>query len=138
MAERRSFIRHPSTAPIQIFPQQQPLAHIPMRDISKGGLAFVSNVFLEKGKMLKIRIPHVHPPFEASCVVRWRRTLDDDSHFEIGVMFLDKQTGFRIRMVEQVCHIMQYRQQLAGHGRDISFEVAAQEWIDANAADFGS
>jgi len=134
--ERRIFLRHPSTAPIQVFPQQQAPAHMPMRDISKGGLAFESNVFLEKGKVLKIRIPHVHPPFEASCIVRWRRKLDDDSHFEIGVMFLDEQTAFRLRMVEQVCYIMQYRQQMAARGHEMSFEDAARKWIKANAKDF--
>jgi len=134
--ERRAFFRHPSSAPIQVFPQQQAL-HMPMSDISNGGLAFKSNVFLEEGKVLKIRIPHVNPPFEAPCVVRWRRQLDHDNYFEIGVMFLDEQTRFRIRMVEQVCHIMQYRQQLAEKGRHLTFEEAAKEWVDANAAKFG-
>jgi len=136
MDERRAFFRHPAAAPIQVFPQQKVL-HMPMRDISDGGLAFKSNVFLEEGKVLKIRIPHVKPPFEASCVVRWRRRLDDDNYFEIGVMFLDEQTRFRVRMVEQVCHIMQYRQQLAEKGRTLTFEEAAKEWVDMNAASFG-
>jgi len=135
--ERRAFLRHPASAPIQIFPQQQ-VNHMPMTDISHGGLAFKSNVFLEEGKVLKICIPHVHPPFEASCIVRWRRQLDDDNGFEIGVMFLDEQTRFRLRMVEQVCHIMQYRQQLQKQGRELSFQQAASEWIDAHAADFGT
>ncbi|MFQ5345659.1 MAG: PilZ domain-containing protein [Mariprofundus sp.] len=135
MNERRVFLRHPATAPIQVFPQQHAVA-LPMRDISTGGLAFKSNVFLEKGKILKIRIPHVHPPFEASCVVRWRHRLDDN-YFEIGVMFLDEETSFRIRMVEQVCHILQYRQQLADQGRDLTFEQAAREWVESNAASFG-
>jgi len=134
--ERRIFLRHPSSAPIQIFPQQQPMTHMPMRDISKGGLAFESNVLLEKDTVLNIRIPHVRPPFEASCIVRWQRKLDDDNLFEIGVMFLDEQTAFRLRMVEQVCYIMQYRQQAAARGREISFEEAAREWIEANAEDF--
>jgi len=137
MDERRAFFRHPSTAPIQVFPQQQPSEHMSMNDISSGGLAFKSNVFLDEGKMLKIRIPHVDPPFEASCVVRWRRKLDGDNRFEIGVMFLDEQTRFRARMVEQVCHILQFQQQLAENGRDISFQEAARIWMDEHAADFG-
>ena len=134
--ERRAFLRHPANAPIQIFPQQQ-VNHMPMTDISHGGLAFKSDVFLEEGTVLKICIPHVNPPFEASCIVRWQRKLDDDNGFEIGVMFLDEQTRFRLRMVEQVCHIMQYRQQLQEQGRELSFQQAASEWIDAHAADFG-
>jgi len=135
--DRRVFLRHPASAPIQIFPQQQDAEHMPMSDISAGGLAFTSNVFLEEGKILKIRIPHVEPPFEASCIVRWRRQLDGDNVFEIGVMFLDEQTRFRVRMVEQVCHILQFQQQLANDGRQVSFEEAARMWIYAHAADFG-
>jgi len=137
MDERRAFFRHPSTAPIQIFPQQQDVEHMPMSDISNGGLAFKSNVFLEEGKVLKIRIPHVDPPFEAACIVRWRRRLDGDNHFEIGVMFLDEQTRFRARMVEQVCHILQFQQQQAEDGQPVTFEQAACIWMGEHAADFG-
>jgi len=134
--ERRSFFRHPSSAPLQVFPEKTGMP-VPMSDISKGGLSFKSNVFLDEGTVLTIRIPHVTPPFEASCVVRWRRTIHADNSFEIGVMFLDEQTRFRIRMVEQVCHIMQFQQQQIEAGRALSFEDAAMEWMDANAADFG-
>jgi len=133
--ERRAFLRHPASAPIQVFPQQQSM-DIPMTDISHGGLAFKSNVLLDEGTVLKICIPHVSPPFEASCIVRWRRKLDDAT-FEIGVMFLDEQTRFRLRMVEQVCYIMQYQQQMAVNGHELSFEEAAQQWIKANAKGFG-
>jgi len=108
-----------------------------MNDISSGGLAFKSNVFLDEGKVVKIRIPHVNPPFEASCIVRWRRRLDGDNRFEIGVMFLDEQTRFRARMVEQVCHILQFQQQQAEHGCEMSFQEAAHIWMDEHAADFG-
>lgn len=137
MSERRTYFRHPVSAPIQVFPQQAEAVHLPMRDISSGGLAFRSNVLLDKGNVLKIRIPHVDPPFEAACVVCWHRRLDHDAQFEIGVMFLDEQTRFRLRMVEQICHIIDYHQHASDSGRKLSFEEAAQEWIEAHAADFG-
>jgi len=135
--ERRNFYRHPSSAPIQIFPQQAQL-EAPMSDISEGGLSFQSNVCLPEGNVLKVRIPHVQPPFEAPCVVRWQRMLDDDNHFEIGVMFLDEQAAFRVKMVEQVCHILQYQQQQRETGRELDFEAAAAEWISRYAAEFAA
>ena len=134
--ERRTFFRHPASAPLQVFPEKTAVP-VPMGDISKGGLSFKSNVFLEEGTVLHIRIPHVKPPFEATCVVRWRRKLSTEHTFEIGVMFLDEKTHFRIRMVEQVCHIMLFQQQQAEAGRVLCFEDAAKEWMAANAADFG-
>ncbi len=135
--ERRAFVRHPASAPIQVFPQQQRLEQSAINDISNGGLAFRSNVCLDEGETLKIRIPHVDPPFEAVCVVRWRRQLEGDHRFEIGVMFLDEQARFRARMVEQICHILQFQQQQAEIGRIMDFETAARLWISEHAAGFG-
>ncbi|MDX8404106.1 MAG: PilZ domain-containing protein [Mariprofundaceae bacterium] len=135
---RRQFYRHPVNVPIQIFPQGAMFEEAPLSDLSEGGLAFQTNVYIEVGHILKINIPYVEPPFEAPCVVRWQRVLDDNQgHFEVGVMFLDEETAFRVRMVEQICHIKDYQEIHAGHGRELSFEDAAFEWIEKHAADFG-
>jgi len=133
--ERRTFIRHPVGVPIQIFPQQlQAGDDVPMCDIGEGGIAFRTNVFFENGARLKVRIPHVHPPFEAIGVVCWHRSLDDQ--IEVGLMFLGEDTAFRVRMVEQICQIGQYRKQMRAEGRMLSFQKAAGEWIEKYAADF--
>ena len=133
---RREFYRHPIDVPIQVFPQSELVESAPMSDLSEGGLAFHTNVFIERGKVLRIRIPFVDPAFDARCVVRWQRTFDDGEGFEIGVMFLDEETAFRIKMVQQVCHIKNYRNHQQEAGREISFEEAANEWIAKFAADF--
>ena len=137
MDERREFFRHPVDIPIQIFPQELNAgAHVPMSDIGEGGIAFQTNVFFKNGARLKVRIPHVYPPFEAVGVVCWHRRLDDQ--LEVGLMFLDEDTAFRVRMVEQICHIEKYRKQLRADGRSVSFQKAASEWIEKYAADFGN
>jgi len=134
--ERRRFIRHPVDAPIQISPQSSDvLQHISMSDVGEGGVAFITNIAFENGVVLKIMVPHVHPPFEASCIVCWRKICGDQ--FEVGVKFLDEGSRFRVRMVEQVCHIENYRKQAAAEGRILSGEESAQEWIGKYAADFG-
>jgi len=137
MNERRSYFRHPVDVPIQIFPQADTLEDVPLSDLSEGGLAFQTNVFIEVGHILKIIIPYVEPLFEAPCIVRWQRVLDKQGYFEIGVMFLDEETSFRVRMVEQVCHIKDYQAKHNENGRELSFEQAAAEWIEKYAADFG-
>jgi len=135
--DRRSFFRHPVDVPIRIFPQAAVMEETPLSDLSEGGLAFQTNVFIEVGHVLKINIPYVEPPFEAPCVVRWHRVLDNKGNFEVGVMFLDEETAFRVRMVEQVCHIKDYQEKNSGLGRELSFEQAATEWMEKYAADFG-
>jgi len=135
--ERRKFFRHPVDIPIQVFPQQlQAGEHVPMRDIGEGGIAFQTNVFFENGARLKVRIPHIHPPFEAVGVVCWHRRLDDQ--LEVGLMFMDEDAAFRVRMVEQICQIEKYRKQLLDQGRRVTFQTAAGEWIKKYAAGFGA
>jgi hypothetical protein len=135
MNERRKFFRHPVDVPIQVFPQElNTEKYVPMSDIGEGGIAFQTNVFFEDGTRLKVRIPHVHPPFEAIGVVCWHRRLDDQ--LEVGLMFLDEETAFRVRMVEQVCQIEKYRKQLLAGGISASFQDAASEWIEKYAAGF--
>lgn len=136
MNERRKFIRHPVEIPIQVFPQAlQPGEHVPMSDISSGGISFLTSVFFENGARLKVCIPGVDPPFEAIGVVCWHRRLGDK--LEVGLMFMDEDTVFRMRMVEQVCQIEKYREQLQTDGHAVSFQKAAGKWIEKYAADFG-
>ncbi len=135
--EQRKFFRHPVDIPIQIFPQQlQACEYVPMSDISEGGIAIQTNVFFEKGARLKVCIPHIHPPFEAIGIVRWQRSLDDQ--LEIGLMFLDDDTAFRVRMIEQIFQIEKYRKQLLHKGHVISFQKAASQWIEKHAENFGN
>lgn len=136
MNERRQFIRHPIDAPIQISPQsERALNHISIADIGGGGIAFYSNVLFQNGSVLSVKIPHVRPPFEALCVVCWQR--ERGNEFEVGVRFLDEDSQFRVRMVEQVCHIEDYRRKAVEEGRPLSSEEAATEWIGLFAANFG-
>ena len=47
------------------------------------------------------------------------------------------ETAFAVRMIEQVCHIEQYRQQVSKkEGRELSRDGAALEWITQHAALF--
>lgn len=136
MNNRRRFIRHPVDVPIQIQAQSDSvLDHISMADIGEGGIAFCSNVLFQNGSVLSVKISHVQPPFEALCVVCWQR--EKDNAFEVGVRFLDEDNQFRARMVQQVCHIEDYRRKAIEEGRPLSSEEAAVEWIGKFAENFG-
>lgn len=133
--ERRKFIRHPVDMPIKVYPQDQSLVPGPeMRDVSNGGISFFTNVALTKNSLLTIAIPHVAPPFEEKCVVCWCRNMGDG--FEIGVRFMNQEGMFRAHMVEQVCHIRDYRLQASRQGRPLSSDEAAKEWISKHAEGF--
>ena len=75
------------------------------------------------------------PVFQAMGRVSWCRP--EGNGFEIGIEFLNKDDMFSARMVEQVCHIEEYKQEvLLKEGRNLSSEEAALEWIKKYAKDF--
>lgn len=133
----RQFIRHPVDVPVEIGTgaAQSALA-LHTHDVSLGGLALRSGVAVLPGVDVAIRIACVQPPFEAQARVAWCRPHDADS-YELGVCFLDAEAAFLARMVEQVCHIEQYRNEVQQReGRMLSTQEAADEWIAEHAAQF--
>lgn len=135
MAELRQFIRHPSDIPIQVelesvVSSRQEYLH----NISAGGLCFRSRIALPPGTIIRIRIPLVRPIFQCSGRVVWCEPNGDE--YDVGVQFEAATAAFRLRMVEQICHIEQYKREAAREGRILTSEVAAMEWISKFAADF--
>jgi len=132
----RSFIRHPSDIPIDF--QLEELVNEGgefLRNVSHGGLAFHSRRDVPPGTVIRVRIPLVKPVFQALGQVTWCRAQEDG--FEVGVQFLDQDDRFRARMVEQICHIEQYKQTvLREQGRVLTGEEAAAEWISRYARKF--
>ncbi len=132
----RSFIRHPSNIPVDF--QLEDLVIDGgdyLKNVSQGGLAFHSTVTLKPGTTICIRIPLVSPIFQAVGKVTWCHPLQNS--FEIGIQFLDENDSFRARMVEQICHIEQYKQDVfEADGRQLSGEQAAVEWIQKYAMGF--
>jgi len=132
----RQFIRHPTEIPIQIRRDRRRVAAAPpMRNVSLGGLAFLSHADLEPGSIVLLRIPFVRPQFSSRAQVVWCSAVD--GAFEVGVRFLDVEDAYRGRLVEQICHIEQYRRDvLKSEGRKLTSEEAAAEWIAKYASEF--
>lgn len=132
----REFIRHPAQVPIKVASEKTPeQLNLKLNNVSAGGLSFESPQRFSEGTVVKIRIPSTKPVFRVHAIVEWCRGLKDV--FELGVRFLDQDDAFRVRMVEQVCHIEQYRKSLQEtEGRRISRNRASYEWIAKNGGTF--
>jgi len=133
----RSYIRHPSDIPIeyQMDVSGAGVSRQRLNNISEGGLSFRSGQALPVGSTITIRISEVHPDFEAKGQVIWCRR--QSPIYEIGVAFIGATDLFQVRMVEQICHIEQYKAEvLAREGRRLSGEQAAREWIEKFAEQF--
>ena len=132
----RNFIRHPSTIPVD-FQLEELVTEGDdyLKNVSYGGLSFCSKHELSAGAIISIKIPLFKPAFQAMGRVSWCRPEHDQ--FEIGIEFLNKDDMFNARMVEQICHIEEYKQKaLLKEGRKLSSEEAALEWIEKFAPQF--
>ena len=141
----RHFIRHPTDIPIELIPDNNPLALSEnyddimkiekMENVSFGGLMFQSAIPYTQNKSILVKIKSVTPAFEGRATVSWCRK--SGRFYMVGLEFADKDSKFQLRMVEQVCHIMNYRKEvLETEGREIDENEAAKEWISQHAEDF--
>ena len=134
--DKRKFIRHPSDIPIEIYLEDVVSDSSEyLNNIGLGGLSFKSKVSLKQDTVIRIKIPLIHPVFEATGRVCWCE--EDNGIFNVGVEFMEIDSLFRVRMVEQVCHIEHYKKEISSkEGRDVSGEEAAVEWIKKFAKQF--
>jgi hypothetical protein len=132
----RQFMRHPANITIEVTAGAE-LDHAARcsRNVGLGGLAFQSDRPLAKGAVIELRIPIVRPAFETRARVVWCR--ESEAGYDLGVEFLDPNDAFRARMVEQICHIEDYRAGVfRSEGRELTAEQAAMEWIGKYASNF--
>ncbi len=131
----RSYIRHPANMPIEFSFQADKTPNIQnAQNVSKGGLCFISDIAIPKGSHLNVNIPNLKSPFIEKCIVIWCRKAK--GNYEVGVKFNDDKTSFRMRMIEQICHIEKYRTDMISKGRQLNWAEASQEWISKYAGDF--
>ena len=134
--ESRHVIRHPSEIPIEIQPLGvQGLNYLPVRNAGLAELAFDFPCRVNVGEVVVIRIPSVNEGAEICGKVIW--LAKSAGGYVIGVSFHNENEAFRMRMLEQICHIESYRKDvLVTEGRELSNEAAAIEWISCFAASF--
>lgn len=132
----RKFLRHPSDMPVELVVRKR--ACIPrqrLHNISLGGVACKSSRGFRRGTAIELRIPLLGDQARYPGVIAWYHRQEND--YLVGVAFIDEDTLFRVRMVEQVCQIQHYRQQLEHEsGQPIAIEQCAQDWIAKRAATF--
>lgn len=131
----RKFVRHPSSIPIELAVDRVSVRQVPeLRNISSGGFACAVNEPIAVGAAIQLRIPLIWPEYRGCGVVVWCRPAPPC--YEVGIEF-GLQDAFKTKMVEQLCQIEHYRQQvLNDEGRELDSEQAAGEWIALYASEF--
>jgi len=100
-----------------------------LRDISFEGLSFQSDRMYQKGITLTIEIPIISPTFRVVSEVIW--CSKNDNAYDTGVKFLQVENGFRMKVLEQLRYIEEYRKKVYfEEGRELSCEEANEELVN--------
>ena len=104
-------------------------------NVSLGGLAFVSSKPFEVLERVQICIPFLEKDNTLVGNVVWCER--SGGGYEIGIEFEKSRDVFRLRMIEQICHIEHYRKEVRlQEGRELTTQEAASEWIAKYASNF--
>jgi len=126
----RKFVRHPTSIPVdyQIGIGMEQFRN-PLNDIAFGGLSIQTSHDIPQNHEIILNFTQFKPVYTISGRVAWCRQSEDK--YEVGIEFTNSDEAFRVRMVEQVCHIEEYRMNYEKNtGGKMSSEKAAVEWIE--------
>lgn len=125
----KEYIQHPETVPLKV-KEVNGFFCKKCHNEETNGIVFLSNKKFEKDSVIKIRIQLEKDFFKAYGKVSNVRKLKNGT-FEVFVDFSKKIDPFKIKMVQQICQIIDYSSR-----KNIKEEVAADKWIKDNARVF--
>lgn len=124
----RNFIRHPLDMPIEVLPGTGERQSGEMLNLSLGGVAFQCPVDHAPGTDVTLRIACCDPVAEVAGQVVWCEP--EGRMYDVGVAFYHPGDAYKMRLVEQACHIQQYRlDRVIEDGCYLTLDEAAREWI---------
>ena len=104
-------------------------------NVGLGGLAFLSSRPYDLMERVRVTIPVLEQDSQLTGNVVWCEK--SDQGYEVGIEFERSRDTYRMRMIEQICHIEHYRSEVERlEGRKLSSQEAASEWISRYAKDF--
>ena len=107
------------------------------KDISQGGLLFLSTESFKTGIHLELKIALGGRIFILEGEVVHAARDIQTKLFKTGIQFQNPEGVFKIKMAEQICQIDEYRKKLSTkEARAVSSEEAAHRWIEEHSERF--
>lgn len=130
--ERRRFIRHPICYPLEFeYAPKKGTRRTRTINISEGGLLFLSKRQAKAGEEVILKLPVQNRIFRVKArVMHTRQDVENPKLYNVGVSFFQHSAAFRVKLIEQLYLIDEYRSLCAlQRNRDVSFKEASEEWI---------
>ncbi len=134
--ERRRFIRHPISLPLAykvIKPRISQACEdmqAETKNISVGGLSFPAIKPVKTDSMIAISMPFEGKVFNVKAKVVRCDNNPETKLYDIAVNFFRLHEAFKVKMIEQIYLISEYRDLLIlQSGKGISLEEASRRWV---------
>ncbi len=130
--ERRHFIRHPICYPLEFEHASKKIKErTETLNVSEGGLLFLSKHPLVKGEVIILKMPLQDKVFRIKAkVMRATKDSENKDLFNVGVSFYRYSDAFKVKLVEQLYLIDEYRVLRSLQlGHELSMQKASEEWI---------
>ncbi len=133
--KRRRYLRHSMCFPLSFSVVKNNFRRVSCRrgdtkNVGRGGFLFSARKEVKKGTLIKINIPFQSKLFKVKAQVVHCCKNDDVQLWDIGVKFIHPKESFKVKLIEQMYLISEYRDLLAIElGREVSLQEASLEWI---------
>ncbi|MDH5356128.1 MAG: PilZ domain-containing protein [Gammaproteobacteria bacterium] len=138
----RKHIRQITGIPIQVkvdfsSPNFDDVNEDTITNVSLGGLSFIADDRLDIEESIKVRFPILDKETVLTGKVIWCEK--SQRGYEVGLEFDDEDEIQRLKMIDQISDIENYRtRKEAIEGIPVSSEQAAREWVKQYAGEFSA
>jgi len=130
--KQKNLIYHPKQVPIDI---KKVKGVGEKRCECLGELAVQHSAKLAIGSQVLLSITSAKSDLSLHGRVIW--IMGSEKNYLIGITFYGEDEAYKMRMLEQLCHIQAYKRKVANmEGRQLSDDEAAREWIIRYSKDF--
>lgn len=129
--EKRGFIRHLLVSPLEYrVAEGTEYESSKTINISEGGLLFMARQDVAPETIINIQIPLYEKTFRIKAKVVHSNKDPETGLYKVGVSFCSYSDAFKVKLIEQVYLIEEYRVLRSLQlGRDISLKEASEEWV---------
>ena len=129
--EKRRYIRHLLVSPLEFqVSDKEEFERTETVNLSEGGLLFMSTKDVAPGTFIKLQMPLYDKVFKISAKVVHSTKDAATGMYSIGVTFVNYADAFKVKLIEQIYLIEEYRVLRSLQiGREMTLQEASKEWI---------
>ena len=128
--DRRHYIRHLLVTPLEfIVAEDDKPEKTETMNVSEGGLMFLSRKDVIEGSVIRLQMPLYDKVFSIKAKVVHTQK-DESGLFRVGVSFESYADAFKVKLIEQIYLIEEYRVLRSLQiGKELTLQEASKEWI---------